>query len=652
MLYEWCPALLRRAPFFYVSTCFLLSLLSFSLLLKEARAESAYLAELQQRARAKNTAQSPGWLRLLHYHVRPLGLGSRSLADDPGFFNSPSGASDPEAELRATLAAFFEPQNLETPEQAAQCRFVARFRWLQDELDIDSSLLPRHRCERFKEFVQALGPQGVSLIFPSAYLNNPSSMFGHTLLRIDGENSRDDVHLLSYAASYAANTGNDGGVLFAVKGLAGGYPGIFSVEPYYERVKAYSDIESRDIWEYRLSFTQEETLKVLEHLWELRQTAFDYYFFDENCSYHILSLLEHARPTLRLSEQFQWYAIPSDTVQAIAAAPGLVQEARYRPALGTELYYKSSLLPEEQSELAFSIARGEKKVEETNLPSLPEEVQARILELAGEYANYLVLQESEPERALQERAMALLLARAKLGSQETFPEVPTPRVRPDQGHAVARVGLGYGHEDEREFYELQLRASYHDVLDPQQGYLEGAEIEFFSMRAKHVEGDSLELEEFLPVRILSLAPRESFRRPLSWKIRAGLQRKRVGDSLGKYLGEVRGGAGSTFRVFGQGLFYAMLDSSFELSPRYGSENYALGIGPSAGLLYDFSERIRTRVVATALRFEVGKDHDEFLLESELRYTLGRNVALRFSAYRKGEFEQSWNGAKAMLHWYY
>ncbi len=652
MPYEWCPARLRRAPFFYVSSSFFFFLLLLASFGRVASAENVYLAELQQAARVQGLAKTPAWLRLLHYHSRPLGLGARSLADDPGFFNAPDGASDPQAELDATLAAFFLPQSTEAPELAAQCRFVARYKWLRDKLEIDSARLPLHHCSRFEEFYQALKPRGVSLIFPSAYLNNPSSMFGHTLLRIDGEESSKDIHLLSYAASYAANTGNDGGVLFALKGLAGGYPGIFSVEPYYERVKAYSDIESREIWEYRLSFTEEETKRVLEHLWELRQTAFDYYFFDENCSYHILSLLEHARPELRLSEQFVWYAIPSDTVQAIAAAPGLVAETRYRPALGTELFYQSSLLPESQRDLAFALAEGELSEDDPQLRSFPVVAQAKILELAGEYANYLILRESEPEQSAQERAMGLLLARAKLGVQESFPEVPTPAVRPDQGHAVARAGLGYGVEDERDFYELQLRASYHDVLDPQQGYLEGAEIEFFSMRAKHLEGDRLELEEFLPVRILSLAPRESFRRPLSWKIRAGLERKRVGDSLGKYLGQVRGGAGNTWRVLGEGLFYAMLDASFELSPRYGTENYAVGIGPSAGLLYDVSEKLRLRFAAHGLRFDLGLDHEEFLLESELRFTLSKNLALRLSGFRKGEFEQSWNGVKAMFHWYY
>ena len=37
---------------------------------------------------------------------------------------------------------------------------------------------------------------------------------------------------------------------------------------------------------------------MLKHLWELQGIAFDYYYFDENCSWQLLGLLEVARPSL------------------------------------------------------------------------------------------------------------------------------------------------------------------------------------------------------------------------------------------------------------------------------------------------------------------------------------------------------------------
>ncbi len=71
-------------------------------------AGSAYLAELVARARARHLADSLPWRRLGHWRGKLLG-GVESQADGPGFFLSPRGKGDPEAELEATLRAFFEP---------------------------------------------------------------------------------------------------------------------------------------------------------------------------------------------------------------------------------------------------------------------------------------------------------------------------------------------------------------------------------------------------------------------------------------------------------------------------------------------------------------------------------------------------------------
>jgi hypothetical protein len=122
------------------------------------------------------------------------------------------------------------------------------------------------------------------MIFPAAYLNSPSSMFGHTLLRIDqaGVQKSDKTALLSYAINFGAYIeGSDNSILYAWKGLMGGYPGLFALVPYQEKLSEYRSLENRDLWEYRLNLTQEETARMVEHVWELKQIQFDYFFFDE-----------------------------------------------------------------------------------------------------------------------------------------------------------------------------------------------------------------------------------------------------------------------------------------------------------------------------------------------------------------------------------
>src|SRR6185503_11289882 len=109
-----------------------------------------------------------------------------------------------------------------------------------------------------------------------------------------------------------------------LKGLTGGFPGRFYVMPYYVKVQEYSNIESRDLWEYQLALSPEQVRRLVMHAWETRSTHFDYFFFTRNCSYYLLTLLEAAAPELHLIDQFPGHVIPSDTVRAVLKQPGLV----------------------------------------------------------------------------------------------------------------------------------------------------------------------------------------------------------------------------------------------------------------------------------------------------------------------------------------
>src|SRR5690606_29950305 len=133
------------------------------------------------------------------------------------------GAGDPQAEMRATLAGFAAPAKL--GDEHAQCRFVARLSWLRERLDLGA--LPQPDCAAYREFRSLVNATRVALVFPSYYLNSPSSMFGHTLLRLDANEQADGgAEYLSFAANFGAMVdADDNGMFFALKGLTGGYPG-------------------------------------------------------------------------------------------------------------------------------------------------------------------------------------------------------------------------------------------------------------------------------------------------------------------------------------------------------------------------------------------------------------------------------------------
>ncbi|MGE5711322.1 MAG: DUF4105 domain-containing protein, partial [Nitrospira sp.] len=187
----------------------------------------AYLAQLIEQARHQKLADQREWHLLLHYQARVFG-GHESAQDDPGFFLSPEGKTNPAAELEATLAGFFSTDLVGRSKQPAQCAFIARYRWLKEQLGFDATRLPPLSCDRFDRWYEEFQVQSITLIFPSAFMNNPASMFGHTLFRVDQKGQTEQTRILAYTINYAADVPPDAGIAYPVRGIFGGYRGYFS----------------------------------------------------------------------------------------------------------------------------------------------------------------------------------------------------------------------------------------------------------------------------------------------------------------------------------------------------------------------------------------------------------------------------------------
>lgn len=590
-------------------------------------ADNAYLAELISSAQGLNLHERPEWRTLLHYQPRLRLLAPRSLADSASFFFSPDGATNSRSELIATLTAFFSSAVEETNQhQHPQCRFIARYHWLKKELNLDPARLPPQPCPRFEAWHRALDPRGVTLVFPAAYLNNPASMYGHTFLRIDQRGG--SSQLLGHAINYAADTNETSGLVFAVRGLTGGYAGNFSVSPYYAKVGEYNDLENRDIWEYELSFTEEETDRLLMHAWELGGVRFDYYFLDENCSYHLLALLDVARPGLQLTDQFPLWVIPGDTVQTIVAQPGLVRQVAYRPARSTQIQHRQSLLSPSWVQVARNLATPGTPLDNPQLTSLSADRQAQVLDLAFEYLEYRRLRGDVPNAQAGPQLHRLLVARSKIDVSDQ-PVPPTPPLRPEHGHGSSLVSLGAGAEEGRGYQALRIRPAYHDLLDPEAGYLPGAQIEFMKIELRHDNTtDDVRIEQLTFANIVSLAPRDDLLKPMSWRLDAGAKRMEMRDGERTLLAHLDLGAGLTAKAGGGAQGYLMGEGAMLASGTL-AHNHALGAGASAGLLVDMTPLWRVHVQGRGLRYFSGERHDRFEASLDQRYTLTRDLALRF-----------------------
>lgn len=616
-------------------------------------ADNEYLAELVAKSKQFRLAQRPEWQKLVHYVPNLVSPGVHGLVDSPRFYNAPDGKSNPQAELEATLASFYSDIEENNAQQHPQCLFIARYTWLNTQLAFDTQRLPRRTCTRYQQWHTSLNPGGVTLIFASAYLNSPSSMYGHTLIRVDAKDQNEHTRLLAYAINFAANTNETNGVAFAMSGLFGGYSGAFSILPYYAKVREYSDLENRDIWEYELNLTPEELDRVLMHAWELGSAYFQYFFFDENCSYQLLGLLQVARPELDMTSQFRWWAIPSDTVRAITKHPDhLVKRAVYRPANATVLGHKLSVMSEQERGLARDLSARRITVNDPAFGTLPESRAAAVLETSQDYVSY--------RRAIGKMDVAdsaglaheLITARSHLNLATQAPEVLIPQVQPDQGHGSSRIALGSGRRDGQNFQELHVRGTYHDIMDTDGGYARGAQIEFFSLGLRHYDSSATRVEKFTPINILSLTPRDDFFQPMSWKIATGWQRVRASNGGEPLAFALDGGAGGTWsNERNTALWYVLLDGSSRINGDL-ENGYALGAGASMGAMIDLNPRWRVHGYARSLRYFLGQRDTPATLGFEQRIVLGRDLALRVDVARKRELERTYNSGFVSMLFYF
>jgi Domain of unknown function (DUF4105) len=613
-----------------------------------------YLEELIDRARAERLAERREWLNLGHCRPDLLGPGWTSLIDSPDFFAAENGKMDPDAELEATLAAFFAPPSAGPPKPHPQCTFVARYRWLKAELNLDPERLSEQRCPEFEAWLATIDAERVTLIFPAAYMNNPSSMFGHTLLRFDRAGQDERTRLLSYAVNYGATVEDDNGLLFAIYGLTGGYRGTYSVMPYHQLVRQYSDYENRDIWEYQLNLSAVEVQRLLEHLWELQGNYADYYFLDENCSYQLLFLLDVARPGLALTDRFEVYAVPVDTVRATADQHGLLRGTVFRPSSRTRIEHRLRTLSRPERELVYQLAGAELPPDATELQEMTAPRRAAVLELAADFVTYRLRTGEQPRDQAAALAWRLLAARSRIAAAASVPSAPEPAVRPDQGHASARAALGIGARDGRLFQAVRARPAYHRLADPGAGYLRGAEIDFLDLELRrYAEDQAPILDSLTVVGIRSLSPRNELFKPVSWRLGGGLERFRAdgNDEKGELVAALWAGAGPS-EDLGQGaLGSLMLQAELGVGTDCPDTCFAAA-GPAFTLVWPATERW-TFLLDASLQLLISDHFDGgFDVGLSQSYALGRNFALELDL----AVEDDGAGAQAewstSLLWYF
>lgn len=520
-------------------------------------------------AGAADFAQSDEWLTVGHYHS------GKSSIDSPNFFLSPDGKTNPKAELEATIALF------NGDDTDKKCLFPSRYLLLKKQGLIDTAF---PQCKEYEQFKTDLQPAGVTLLFTDAYMNNPSSMFGHTLLRIDTK--RKGTQMLAHGANYGAFTGDKPGALYAVLGLTGGYFGGFTVKPYYDIINTYNNIENRDIWELNLDFSQEELDFFVAHLWEIGQTQSRYYFFSRNCSYMLMEMLDAVRPQLNLAARFPVHAIPLDTFKAAYRADGLVKDINYRPSRQNKIRHRYKMMnePERQAYLD-SIKSGELSLPE-NLSVLE---KADVLETAYQYVQYKYVAGDLEVKEYRKQSFDALRARNGLKEKGLIGELKEAK-SPLGAHESMRLVVGGGVRNGESFEEVSYRPAYQSLTDNNFGLPKGAEINFLEGHLRHYdERDKYVLQNFDLLTIRSISPIDAMFQPISFQIKANIERwQNPKTEREGYVGNFSLGSGGAY-AFADWLWGFVLVDTKAAYGGFLPHNALMAAGIDCGLLADFDK---------------------------------------------------------------
>jgi len=566
-------------------------------------------------------ASDPTWRGLLGYH----GASGRSDVISGTFFLSPSGASDPRAELSATIAAMEAPAG-DNPDSHAQCRFRGRYVWLMSRHALPADI-PAVHCAAFEKWQGPRPVTGASVIFASGDLGNPATFYGHMLLRLTTDSQTAGDALLENTINNGAYfPPHENGAVYVVRGLTGQYRATYSSMSFFMHLHRYNEKQMRDVWEYKLSLTPQQAELLAAHAFELQGVYNRYYFLRQNCAYRFADLigvatgqdLIPAKPwimpvdvldTLQNSENGGWPLL-ADVVRLDSRKTRL--KAKYL-----------ALAPGEKAKVTAYL-RDPKLGAEKDVAGLDAGSQARVIETLLDYYSIESSASDTLQPGEESARRDLLLARLHrpAGSADFGRE--TPPLKPHEGQRSSMTQLALmGNSALGTGMDARIRFAYDDFLSITPGALPYSELSFGDIRLES-DGRKLTLRALDAVRITTLNLSQTGlpgQGGLAWRVRLAVDQERLScnDCL---AGVAEGNVGKSAWLGRSLVGYAMVGGRL-IGPnaRYG----AAQVGVTAGLVYHATQPWRTAAEVATWQDLAQAGHPLASGRLETRYALARDL---------------------------
>lgn len=505
-------------------------------------------------------ASDPDWLRLLHYEAdRSSPSGWRSAIHSEAFFLAGSdGASDPRAELAATITAMGRPA-VDAPDDHPQCRFPARRQWLAERLGLRS--LPPRPCPKYEGWTRSATVESVSIVFATGYLGNPASYYGHTLLKFNFARDDGRTRLQDASLNYGAIlTGDDDPVSYILKGVFGGYEGGFSDIQYYFHDHNYGENELRDLWEYRLDLPPEAVALIVAHAWEVLGQRYDYYFFRRNCAFRMAEVVQVVAGLGFIPEDLPW-TVPQALLQRLAASrvggKPLVAEVTRYPSRQTRFYEAYRSLAADEADLLKGVVNGNDSLDGQRFAERPLGSKHAVLDGLIDYYQFVADPKERATGSVHPLYAQTLATRYRL-APGSRPSAPLAQEPPHTGRPPSWLQVGWLHGDElARSMSLRIRPAYYDALDTGSGHVPNAALSMGDLQLR-IRAGRVRVQRLDLVAVESVNPGVTGLpgdRGSAWKLRLGAEAAHPGctDCL---VARLQGDVGMGRRL-ADGLFAAV-----------------------------------------------------------------------------------------------
>lgn len=472
-------------------------------------------ADLLDEGQASMIAESAEWKKLLHFQ------GDGSQINSAEFFLNPEGRNKSFSELRDNIVRFKNDSKY-------ACRFPARAKYLAENLKLEYK-----KCSEVEEWKELINPQSVALVYVTQYVSNPVSIFGHSFLLFQNKTRPLNLDVVfNNAAQVPENVSTYD---YVVKGMFGGFPTIYTKEPFYIKIQEYNNIENRDQWIYELNLSKEEIDQLLNHLWELSNLKNEEYFFlNVNCAFNIYNALAAVRNDIDFVSENKLYVLPVETLKKVDK---IKTQVTYHPSIREKIVQRYKQLNDSDS----------RDIDEAEI-SL-ELYEFRKSQNGGQ------LSASDLEAYNSQ-----LLARSKLGRRKS-PFLYESPVYPAGAHPTWNLSLGFEHQGEQTVTSLAASPFHHSLLQSQVGFLPHSEIVVLEILLEKKENEPTYFEQLTFIKMSNFAEVSNFDSQYSWRFDTKLKRQEGTHFFPGAFVDV----GKSKKFFEDYLFYALVGLNIEQS---------------------------------------------------------------------------------------